>query len=172
MKGNACINHPDKDIKEIPPGTRFCERCRNLVPLEWKPIPKPVPEIVQEMALEEESEPIDKEALADEITEKNLTETMGELMKSGVSVIAIEELAKKVTEQPVEAESKPLDEMSKAELLTTIKEREIDAAAEITALEAEPEPLGTIELTEAETAEALRKAQITALYAKLAELEK
>ena len=93
-------------------------------------------EIVQEMTLEKESEPyvaeIDTSIIGTELPEYTTTET------------------------PVEAESKPLNEMTKAELLTTIKEREIDAAAEITALEAEE----------------AWKAEIEALKAKLAELEK
>ena len=52
MTRNACINHPKDKVIEIPIGAKYCERCRHLV------LPEPeleIVEIVQEMALEEES---------------------------------------------------------------------------------------------------------------------
>ena len=126
MKGNPCTNHPDKDLKEIEPGTRFCERCRNLVALDWKPIPKPIPKIVQEMALEEELE-VEIEEAVNVATENE--EVIEQPVDTGPEVI-----------MPVEAEP----ELSEAERLATAQFG-LDNA---------------------------KKAEIAALRAKLAELEK
>lgn len=65
-----------------------------------------------------------------EAVEDAVTEPLGPITEEAI------ELEKEPKETPVEAESKPLNEMMKSELLATIKEREIDAAAEIAELEA------------------------------------
>ena len=126
MKGNPCTNHPDKDIKDIEPGTRFCERCRNLVALDWKPIP----EIVQEMALEEESEP--------SVEEVNEEAIIAEHAEVGIKVVHDGDVLRVVepAKEPVEAE--PEEGRDTLEVATEgyVKQQEEARKAEIAALKA------------------------------------
>jgi hypothetical protein len=126
MTRSPCLNHPEKDVIEIPKGYKYCERCHHLVAPELE-----IVEIIEETPVEAELEIVTAD-LADAIIEKTLDETMES------PIILEPEVKEPLEESPEEtapAEAvEPIEEEAVVE--TPVEEAKVDNTAEIEALRA------------------------------------
>ena len=123
MTRSPCINHPDKDVIDVPPGSKYCTRCRYLIAPELE-----IAEIIEETPVEAEPE------------RKNpIVEELKELEKADPE--AKPEVKEQLEESPEETVQEEAEELTEeevvAELLNAEAEAKVDNTAEIARLKAQ-----------------------------------
>ena len=139
MTRSPCTNHPDADLIEIPPGSRFCTRCRYIVPQNWKPVEVVIGtpleaepdatstleegfDLTESLEIEPEKVPLEAKPEVKEQLEESQEETVAEEVAEPIEEEAVVETPK--DEAKVEIENLTLDDLAK---ITAAKNAKIKA---------------------------------------------